>query len=40
MSEFHEVISHIPLQYFDVLDNIKILIIEDNNKILTEIEKT
>ena len=39
MTEFYEVNSHIPLQYVDVLDNIKILIIEDSNKILTEIEK-
>lgn len=39
MSEFHEVITHIPLQYFDMIDEITILIIEDKNEILREIEK-
>ena len=38
-NEFYEVISHIPLQYFNNIDNIKIGILESNNNIYDEISK-
>lgn len=39
MEEYYEIISHLPVQYFDKLDEIKILIIETENNIHKELSK-
>ena len=39
MEEYYEIISHLPIQYFDKLDEIKILIIETGDNIHTELSK-
>jgi S-adenosylmethionine decarboxylase len=39
MDEYHEIISHIPLQYFEKLDDIKVVIFESNDNIYRELQK-